>query len=40
MIGVGQASITLPSLAAGEYPLIITIGGAASNAATISVGGN
>jgi uncharacterized protein (TIGR03437 family) len=40
MIGVGQASITLPSLAAGEYPVVITIGGAASNAATISLGGS
>jgi uncharacterized protein (TIGR03437 family) len=40
MVGVAQATIGLPALTAGEYPLVITIGGAASNAATISVAAN
>ena len=40
LTGVAQATIGLPKLPAGEYPLVITIGGAPSNAATISVAGN
>jgi uncharacterized protein (TIGR03437 family) len=36
-VGLGQANITIPSLAAGNYPLVITIGGVASNSATITV---
>jgi uncharacterized protein (TIGR03437 family) len=36
-VGLGQANITIPNLPAGNYPLIITIGGAASNSAVISV---
>jgi uncharacterized protein (TIGR03437 family) len=37
-VGLGQANITIPAgLAPGNYPLIITIGGVASNSAVISV---
>lgn len=35
--GVAQANITLPNLSTGDYPLIITVGGATSNSAIISV---
>jgi uncharacterized protein (TIGR03437 family) len=35
--GLAQAAITVPELAAGDYPLVITVGGAASPAATVSV---
>jgi uncharacterized protein (TIGR03437 family) len=37
-VGLGQANITIPTgLSTGDYPLIITIGGVASNSAVISV---
>ena len=36
-IGLSQANIRIPSVAAGDQPLIITIGGSASAAATITV---
>ena len=38
-IALAQANLTVPSLAAGDYPVSITIGGVASNAPLISVGG-
>ncbi len=37
LVGVAQANITVPDLPAGDYPLVITIRGAPSNSATISV---
>lgn len=37
-VGLYQANFTVPSLAPGNYPLIVTISGTASNAATIAVG--
>ncbi len=37
-ISLGQANIHIPDLDAGDYPVIITIGGQPSNAATIAVG--
>jgi uncharacterized protein (TIGR03437 family) len=37
-VGVLQANITVPAgLGTGAYPLVVTIGGEASNAANISV---
>ena len=36
-VGLAQANITVPSLSAGEYPLVITVGGVASKAASVSV---
>ena len=38
-IALAQANITVPSLAAGDYPLVITVGGAASNAPLVAVSG-
>jgi uncharacterized protein (TIGR03437 family) len=35
--GVAQANIQVPNLPPGDYPVILTVGGAASNAASISV---
>lgn len=35
--GLAQAAITVPALAAGDYPLVITVGGVTSQAATVSV---
>jgi len=35
--GVAQANIQLPSLASGDYELVLTVGNAASNSALISV---
>jgi uncharacterized protein (TIGR03437 family) len=37
-IALAQANIVVPNLAPGDYPVVITVGGAASNAATITVG--
>ena len=39
-IGLAQANIVIPSLASGDYPLVITIGGTASNSAKVTVLGN
>ena len=36
-VGLGQANIGVPNLPPGDYPLVITVGGVASNAGTISV---
>jgi uncharacterized protein (TIGR03437 family) len=37
-VGLAQANVSIPSgLAAGDYPLVITIGGAASNAPLVAV---
>jgi uncharacterized protein (TIGR03437 family) len=38
-IALAQANLTVPALAAGDYPVTITIGGVTSNAPLISVGG-
>lgn len=37
-VGLYQANFTVPSLAPGDYPLVVTIGGASSNAAMLAVG--
>jgi len=37
-IALGQANIRIPDLDAGDYPVILTIGGRDSNNAVISVG--
>jgi uncharacterized protein (TIGR03437 family) len=37
-IALAQANLTVPSLASGDYPVAITIGGVTSNAPLISVG--
>jgi uncharacterized protein (TIGR03437 family) len=37
LIGVLQANLRVPNLAAGNYPLVVTIGGVASNAPLITV---
>jgi uncharacterized protein (TIGR03437 family) len=36
-IGLAQADIQVPQLKAGDYPLVITVNGVQSNAATVSV---
>ena len=38
-VGLYQANFTLPSMAAGTYPIVVTVAGNASNAATVVVGG-
>ena len=38
-IGLAQANIVMPSVPASDYPLILTLGGAAANWTIISVGG-
>lgn len=37
--GLGQMNVKIPALGSGVYPLIITIGGQASNSAEISIAG-
>jgi uncharacterized protein (TIGR03437 family) len=37
-IALAQANITVPSLSAGDYPVIITIAGVGSNAPLTTVG--
>lgn len=39
-IALAQVNLTVPSLAAGDYPVAITIGGVTSNAPLISVSGS
>ena len=39
-VGLAQANIQVPKLAAGDYPLVITVNGVASAAATVSLAGN
>jgi uncharacterized protein (TIGR03437 family) len=39
-VGIVQADVTIPSLSAGDYPLVVTIDGVQSNAALVSVSGN
>lgn len=36
-VGLMQINLTIPSLSAGTYPLVITVGGANSNAAQVTV---
>lgn len=38
--GLAQANITVPSLATGDYPLVITVGGYVSASAKLSVSGS
>lgn len=38
-VGLAQANIVVPNLPPGDYPLVISVGGVASNAASISVSG-
>lgn len=38
-VGLYQANFTVPSLAAGQYPIVVTMAGNTSNAATVTVGG-
>ena len=37
LVGVFQVNVQVPNLAAGNYPLAITVGGVTSNSATIGV---
>jgi uncharacterized protein (TIGR03437 family) len=37
-VGLAQANIQVPNLANGDYPLVLRVGGQASNAATVSIG--
>jgi uncharacterized protein (TIGR03437 family) len=37
-VGLAQANIVIPNVPSGDYPLVITVGGSASNSGTISVG--
>jgi uncharacterized protein (TIGR03437 family) len=37
-VGLYQANFTLPSLAPGQYPIVLTVGGNPSNGAMLSVG--
>ncbi|HLX43438.1 MAG TPA: hypothetical protein VKR43_08385 [Bryobacteraceae bacterium] len=37
-VGVAQANIIVPNMPPGDYPLVITVNGVQSNAATISIG--
>jgi uncharacterized protein (TIGR03437 family) len=39
-VGLAQANITIPSLATGDYPLILNISGVESTSALVSVTGN
>jgi uncharacterized protein (TIGR03437 family) len=36
-VGLAQANVLVPDLAPGDYPLVITVGGVASNAPLVSV---
>lgn len=36
-VGLAQANVVIPDLPAGDYPLVITVDGVASNAATVQV---
>jgi uncharacterized protein (TIGR03437 family) len=38
LIGVAQANLQIPNLPAGDYPVVLTVGGASSNAGIISIG--
>jgi uncharacterized protein (TIGR03437 family) len=37
MVGLAQANVRVPALAAGEYPVQVTVGGVASNTAMVTV---
>ncbi len=39
-VGLAQANIQLPLLPSGDYPLVLTVGGAASNSVVVSIGAN
>ncbi len=38
MIGLGQANVEVPSLPTDDYPLVLTVGGTASNSVIVAVG--
>ncbi len=37
LVGLGQANLTIPALATGSYPVVLTIGGVASQPVTVTV---
>ena len=37
-VALAQANLPIPSLAPGTYPVIVTVNGAASNAAMLTIG--
>jgi uncharacterized protein (TIGR03437 family) len=37
-IGLAQVNVQMPSLPVGDYPVVITVGSASSNAPLISIG--
>jgi uncharacterized protein (TIGR03437 family) len=37
-VGLYQTNFTVPSLTAGSYPMVLTVGGVSSNAASVVVG--
>ena len=39
-VGLAQANIQVPSLASGNYPMVITVGGFVSSSAVLSVSGS
>jgi uncharacterized protein (TIGR03437 family) len=39
-VGLLQVNLKVPELGAGDHPLVITIGGVASNSALVAVSGN
>jgi uncharacterized protein (TIGR03437 family) len=38
-VGLYQTNFTMPSLAPGSYPIVVTVGGVSSNAVMVNVGG-
>ena len=38
-ISLAQANVVMPNLPAGDYPIVIKVGGATSNAPVISIAG-
>jgi uncharacterized protein (TIGR03437 family) len=36
-VGLAQANLQIPDLPSGEYPVVLTVGGATSNSATVSI---
>jgi uncharacterized protein (TIGR03437 family) len=38
-VGLYQANFIVPAIAPGSYPVVVTVGGMSSNAASIAVGG-
>jgi uncharacterized protein (TIGR03437 family) len=36
-VGLAQANLQIPDLPTGEYPVVLTVGNATSNSATVSI---